>query len=425
MDDEQRLTAGLRKTYHDRITDHASRGRRLLGVAVRKHVTSSSVKDGDVHELLFMGVLIISDPVREDVGDAIQETIAAGVAVKLITGDLQATARAVAQAVGLPAGSDVVLDGSDVEGMDDDELYERVDDTVVFSRIDPIDKQRIIKHLQARGHVVAMTGDGVNDAVALNSADIGIAMGSGRDIAKDASDLILLDNSFETIAAAIREGRVIRDNVRKVIAFLLSTNAAEVLLFLASILLGLPLPLLPAQVLWINIVTDGTSDLALSVEPEERAVMRRQPDDPSGSILSWGIGLHIVFSGLVMTVIALAGYWYALEGLGVSLDVARTLVFAFIATSSLLSTWSFRSLWETIWKRGLFANPWLFVSAGFSFGLTLLAIYHPVLQRFFHTTALSFSEWVVVCGAAGIAVLIIDARKLFAPLDEHAQRIQS
>jgi len=418
LDDPVEITAHLRHALSERIRTHARRGHRLLGVATRRNLEQSSLSNSDVSGLLFLGVLIINDPVRPEVAAAVAETQSAGVMVKLITGDHEDTARSVARSVGLNTSEDTLLDGGHVEVMTDEELQGRVLDTVVFSRIEPIDKQRIVRALQYRGHVVAMTGDGVNDAVALNSADIGVAMGSGKDIAKDASDLILLDDSFTTITSAIREGRVIRDNVRKVIAFLLATNVAEVFIFLASLLLGLPLPLVPAQILWINLVTDGTSDLALSVEPEERNVMQRRPEDPSGTILTPLITWHIVFSGLVTTVLAVAGYWYLIRVTDADLVYARTMVFSFVAVASLLSTWSYRSLWESVWSRGIWQNRWLFVSGAFSLGLQLLAIYSPFLQKYFSTVALSVVDWVWIGSAAILAAIVVDFRKQLWPLSE-------
>jgi Ca2+-transporting ATPase len=261
-----------------------------------------------------------------------------------------------------------------------------------------------------------MTGDGVNDAVALNVADIGVAMGSGKDIAKDAAKLVLLDDNFTTIVAAIREGRVIRDNVRKVIGFLLATNAAEVAIFLASQILGLPLPLLPAQILWINLVTDGTSDIALSLEPQERNVMARSPESPTASLINKQLVLQIITAGLIMTVFTMALYIWGYRYQNFELTYMRTFIFSFVAVTALLSTWSYRSLWESTWKRGINQNPWLFASAGFSFALQLAAIYTPALQGFFHTTPLALNDWGIIILAAFLAALVIDIRKFIFPL---------
>jgi Ca2+-transporting ATPase len=262
---------------------------------------------------------------------------------------------------------------------------------------------------------VAMTGDGVNDAVALRSADIGVAMGSGKDLAKEAADLVLLDDSFTTIAAAVHEGRVLRDNVRKVIAFLLATNIAEVAIFFVSLVARLPLPLLPAQILWVNLVTDGTSDIALSLEPAERDVMRHRPEDPAASLLGRRLWVHMAVAGAIMTAATMGLYWYALRFMGAELAYARTLAFMFISFASLLSVWSFRSLSETIFRRGLIGNPWVLLSTIVSVSLQLLAVYVPSLQRFFGTVPLTLSDWGVIVLLAVPTVLLMDARKFFLP----------
>lgn len=412
------LTAPRRARFRRAFDEMASKEARLLAVAMRRSLNLEKVTHGDVHDLVFLGVLMIQDPVRGEVAAAIRETQAAGVDVKLVTGDLSATAVAVARHVGLAVPEDAVLTGELMHEMDDRELAMRLPSVRVFSRVEPLDKQRIIRLLQARNEVVAMTGDGVNDAVALKAADIGVAMGSGTDIAKDSSDLILLDNSFATITAAIREGRVIRDNVRRVILFLLSTNAAEVAIFLGSLLLGLPLPLLPAQILWINLVTDGTSDIALSLERAERDVMRRRPEDPRAPLISKTLYAHLAFSGFVLTAATLVLYWYFLRRLEAALPYAQTMAFSFLAVGSLLSVWSFRSLSDSIAKRGLTQNIFVPLSAAGSFGLHLLAIYVPSFQRFFGTVPLSARDWMMIGGLGIITTFLIDARKWVLPISK-------
>ena len=415
------FTSELRHQTSQQLHRHASQGKRLIAMALRDNLDLDTLTHGDIQGLTFVGILTISDPIRPDVVAAIRHTQSAGVAVKLITGDFAPTARAVARSVGLPADEDVVITGDLLQDMPDDELLKIVDDISVFARVEPLDKQRIVRALQRRGHVVAMTGDGVNDAVALSVADIGVAMGSGKDIAKDAAKLVLLNDSFTTIVEAIREGRVIRDNVRKVIGFLLATNAAEVAIFIASQLLRLPLPLLPAQILWINLVTDGTSDIALSLEPEERNVMARPPEDPSASLISKRLVQQILVSGLIMTIMSMALYIFGHHHRGLDLTYLRTMIFTFVAVAALLSTWSYRSLWEPWWRRGLWQNPWLFASAGFSFALQLAAIYTPALQGFFHTTPLALADWGLIMVLALITALLIDIRKFIFPLSHRGK----
>lgn len=412
------LTARRRARFRRAFDEMAGKEARLLAVAIRRNVKLEKVTHSDVRELVFLGVLMIRDPVRGEVAAAIRETQAAGVDVKLVTGDLSATAVAVARHVGLSVPEEAVLSGELLHEMNDRELAARLPSVTVFSRVEPLDKQRIVRLLQGRGEVVAMTGDGVNDAVALRAADIGVAMGSGTDIAKDAADLVLLNNSFSTITAAIREGRVIRDNVRRVILFLLSTNAAEVAIFFGSLLLGLPLPLLPAQILWINLVTDGTSDIALSLERAEADVMRRRPEDPKAPLISRRLYAHLAFSGFILTAATLALYWHFIKYQEAALPYAQTMAFSFLAVGSLLSTWSFRSFTESIVRRGLTQNIFVPLSAAGSFGLHLLAIYIPSFQRFFGTVPLSARDWMLIGGLGIITTFLIDARKWALPISK-------
>lgn len=404
-----------RTALHEKILAHASQGERLVGVAIRRHYPRHDITHADITELCFLGVLVIRDQLRPEVPHAIAQTRTAGIKVKMITGDLPATALAIARSAGLSATLDTVVTGEAIEQMSDEELQQALHTTNIFARVSPLDKQRLIRLLQAQGEIVAMTGDGVNDAVALKSADIGVAMGSGKDIAKDAADLVLLDNNFATIVHAVREGRVIRDNLRKVIAFLLSTNVAEVAIFLVSALLHWPLPLLPAQILWINLVTDGTSDIALSLEPDERNIMHRSPESPTAPLMSRRLLYQILSSGFIMTTVAMVLYWYLWRHLALDLPYVQTMIFCFVAVSSLLSTWSFRSLHDSLYRRGLWQNPWIIISAGFSFLLQLAAIYIPLLQRFFGTVALTPPDWALIFALALATVIIIDLRKLVFP----------
>jgi P-type Ca2+ transporter type 2C len=405
------LSSQRRFELGQKIEALAGQGQRLIAVAVRRHLHQARITNQDVRQLVFLAVLSITDPVRSDIQASIAETLSAGVAIKLITGDHSATAQAVARQVGLPAQKETILEGETLQQLSDQELSVQIKDTLIFARVEPLDKQRIVRVLQQNNEVVAMTGDGVNDAVALKSADIGVAMGSGSDIARDAADLVLLDNSFKTIVAAIKEGRVLRDNIRKVIAFLLATNAAEVAIFFASIIAGLPLPLLPAQILWINLVTDGTSDIALSLEPAEDDVMQRRPEHPQAPLLGHRLLAHIVLAGLVMTIGTMSLFWYLLEVAGQDLTYARTMAFTFLSVASLLSVWSFRSPKYSLWRRGLWQNPWIAISASFSLGLHALAIYLPGLQSFFGTVPLNSQDWLIIIGLATTTTLIIDLRK--------------
>lgn len=412
------LTAKRRTLLQEKIESLAGQGKRLMAVAVRKHLHQQDLTADDVRDLTFLGVLAITDPVRREASEAIKLTQEAGVMVKLITGDHAATARAVAEQIGMSASAETIITGQRLQAMTDDELREALPRLAIFARVEPLDKQRIVRLLQEQGQVVAMTGDGVNDAVALKTADIGVAMQGGSDVAREAADLVLLDNSFATIVAAIKEGRVLRDNIRKVIAFLLATNAAEVAIFFVSIILGLPLPLVPAQILWINLVTDGTSDIALSLEPAESNVMHRAPEHPNAPLLGRRLFGHILFSGVIMTIatVGLFGYTFAQSG---QLPYARTMAFTLMSVTSLLSVWSFRSLKQTIFQRGIWQNPWVLASTAFSLALHMTALYIPSFRTFFGTVPLGGRDWLLIGLTAVVTVALVDARKYILPSRKH------
>lgn len=417
------LTDKHRAALQEKIEALANQGKRLVAVAARRNLSQQDLEHNDIHNLLFLGVLAITDPIRREVPSAIALTQAAGVSVKLITGDHIATAGAIARQIHLPVTPETTITGQRLQAMSDQELSEALTRLTVFARVEPLDKQRIVRLLQQQGHVVAMTGDGINDAVALKGADIGVAMQRGSDVAREAADLVLLDNSFATIVAAIKEGRVLRDNIRKVIAFLLATNAAEVAIFFVSILFGLPLPLIPAQILWINLVTDGTSDIALSLEPAESNVMNRAPEHPNAPLLDRHLLGQIIFSGIIMTISTVSVFGYVMK-MGGELQYARTMAFTLLAVTSLISVWSFRSLKQMIGKRGIWQNPWVIVSMTFSLALQMSAIYVPSFRRFFDTVPLSLTDWLIIISVALVSVAVIDLRKLILPDTKHVGAIQ-
>jgi Ca2+-transporting ATPase len=405
------IDSSIRFEMQQKIEGLAREGNRLLGVAVRRNVNEKEIDHTSIERLVFLGVLVIKDPVRSDVKKVIARTEDAGIAVKIVTGDHMETARSIAREVGIVASEDSVMSSDDIQKLTDVELEDVVEQTTIFARVTPLDKQRIVKALQAKGHVVAMTGDGVNDAVALKSADIGVAMGSGKDIAKEAADLILLDDNFKIIVRAVEEGRVLRDNIRKVLGFLLAHNAAEVAIFFVGLMMGVPLPLLPAQILWINLVTDGTSDIALALEPKERNVMKRKPDNPQSFLSGRDMVFHIVYTGSVVTMAIMAVYLYTLKAGQGDLIYARTMAFTFLSMVSLLSVWSFRSLDESILSRGFWGNKWVPVSLAVSASLHMLAVYVPQLQNFFSTMALGLKDWALIIMIALVTVMIVDLRK--------------
>jgi Ca2+-transporting ATPase len=367
----------------------AAYGHRVLGVAYRG-LEALPEKEQLERNLIFVGLIGLADPPRADAKTAVNRCQAAGIRSIMITGDHPLTAYHVAQAVGIEGR---LLSGPDLDRMPEGELEARVNEVSVYARVVPEQKLKIVQALQSRGHLVAMTGDGVNDAPALKKADIGVAMGlTGTDVAKEAADLVLLDDDFSTLVAAVEEGRAIYDNIRKFIRYVLAGNVGEIFVMLFGPLLGMPLPLLPLQILWINLVTDGASGLALSVEPPERDAMRRPPYPPTEGILDRRIATHIVWVGVLMGLIPLCMGWYYWQH---HHAVWQSMVFSLLAFGQIFQTLAAHS-----WSDSAFASvrrPTLVLISSVSLTLasTLAILYVPVLQRVFGTRALSLGDLLV------------------------------
>ena len=374
----------------------AARALRVLAVArgTARHVGEPAVRD-----LTFVGLFGISDPPAEGVADTIRSFREAGVRTVMMTGDQRLTAVAVARQLGLTDSDDGALDGRELATLDESALTERLAHTGVFNRVSPSDKLRIVEALQDRGDIVAMLGDGVNDAAALKKADIGVAMGRrGTDIAKEAADVVLADDRFSTVAAAIEEGRVIFDNIRKFVFYLFSCNLAEVLILLAAGLTGLPLPLLPLQILWLNLVTDTFPALALAVEPSEGEVMRRPPRDPDEAILSRGFLGQIALYGALIAASTLAAFVVALER-GPP-ERAITVAFVTLALAQAFHLGNARSASPVLSPRRAGANPWALGALALVVGLQLAAVYLPALAAILRVVPLTGADWSIVLPAA-------------------------
>ncbi|MFB6170244.1 MAG: cation-translocating P-type ATPase [Haloarculaceae archaeon] len=388
------LTPAVRERVTGALDAFTGDALRVLGFAYRD-------PDGADHEsdLVFVGLLGLLDPPREEVEAAIADTHRAGIDVKMITGDNPETARAVGEWVGIDS---TVLTGRDVEAMDDEALRERVDEVDVFARTSPEHKVRILRALRANGHVVAMTGDGVNDAPALKHADVGIAMGErGTDVAKQASDIVLLDDDYATIRNAIRRGRTIFDNVWKFVAYLLSANAAEVLLVVVASLLGYLI--LPAvQLLWINLLTDGLPALALGSDPATGDVMDRDPRSGEAGIIDRRMAAFVVGAALVVSAVLLGVMLLALAGSQAVTAYAMTMVFTGFVV------FEFGKLYVVRWMRGTppTANPWLAGTVCLSVLVHLTVLYTP-LASYFGTVPLSLADWGLLGGAVILGVPLL------------------
>ncbi|HZO18580.1 MAG TPA: HAD-IC family P-type ATPase [Gemmatimonadaceae bacterium] len=380
----------------------AARGLRVLAVA---KATAGEVTESAVRDLTFVGLIGISDPPAEGVGETIRTFRDAGVRTVMITGDQRLTAVSVARQLGLVDSDEGALDGRELATLDVTALGTRLETTGVFNRVSPADKLRIVEALQQRGEIVAMLGDGVNDAAALKKADIGVAMGRrGTDIAKEAADVVLADDRFSTVAAAVEEGRVIFDNIRKFVFYLFSCNLAEVLLLLVVGLIGLPQPLLPLQILWLNLVTDTFPALALAVEPAESDVMKRPPRDPDEAILSRSFLGSIVFYAVLIATATLAAFLIALEQS--SHERAMTVAFVTLALAQGFHLGTARSANAVLAFRQVVRNRWAVGALALVILLQLAAVYTPALARVLRVVPLTLGEWGLVLPLAiGPAVI--------------------
>jgi len=358
--------------------------------------------------LIFIGMVGIIDPVRTEVKDAVLMCQDAGIRPVMITGDHPLTAQSIARDLGI-IPNDRILTGQSLSQLSIADLKAQVEDISVYARVSPQNKLDIVKALQQQGHIVAMTGDGVNDAPALKQADIGIAMGiTGTDVAKEASDMVLLDDNFATIVAAVKEGRAIYDNIRKFIKYTLTGNAGELWEILLAPFLGMPLPLIPLQILWVNLLADGLLALALSVEPCERKVMSRPPRRPDESIFGRGVGRGIAWIGLLLGLMLLAvAYHYWSTGQA----HWQTMVFTILTLSRIGMAETMRSEQDSLFGIGLFSNKLLLGAVILTFGLQMAVVYSPLLQPVFQTSSLSAIDLLICLGLSTVAFWAIELDK--------------
>ena len=380
----------------------AGQALRVLGFAYKKlDYIPGNLSNPDIEKnLIFVGLEGMIDPPRPETIESIKSCYKAGIRPVMITGDHKLTAVAIAKEIGMRLGKNDVLTGKEIEAMDDRELEKKVGSISVFARVSPRHKYRIIQALKKNPkNIVAMTGDGVNDAPALKEANIGIAMGkSGTDVAKEAASMVLLDDNFATIVGAIREGRIIYDNIRKFLRYLLACNLGEIVAMAVAAIYGMPVPLIPIQILWINLVTDGLPALALSVDPPDSNIMNRPPRKSNESIFSRGLGTRILISGSLIGGSAITAFMLMLYLTSGNIEMARTVAFATLIMAELIYAFESRSEYGDIWESGLFANKYLFFAVLSSFILLLLAIYNPFLSSILKTEALGISEWMIVLG---------------------------
>ena len=393
-------------------SEMAQRALRVLALAW-KRVDQTELRHVDESDLVFVGLVGMIDPPRAEARHAVQRCRDAGIRPVMITGDHPETALAVARELQLMGEDQSVMTGAELDEASDEDLAARVERVSVFARVSAEHKLRVVRALRSRGHVAAMTGDGVNDAPAVKAADIGIAMGrTGTDVTRSASDMVLLDDNFASIVAAVEEGRGILDNIQKVIHYLLSCNAGELILLLFAAIAGWPAPLLAVQILWINLITDGVPALALGIEPPDRDIMRRRPRRPSDPLISGADARSILWHGLLIAAVAAAGFAWIHGQSGGSLPHARAAAFSIVAFSQLFFAIGCRSRRYTMPEIGWFTNPALFWAIATSILLQVGVVSIPLTRGFLKTETLGGSTWIVVFILSLIPVTVVEASKL-------------
>jgi P-type Ca2+ transporter type 2C len=392
---------------------------RVLGFAYRyfSHLPDT---DSAESELIWVGLVGMLDAPRPEVRAAVATCKTAGIRTMMITGDHPLTARAIATDLGIAPADSQVVSGNEIAQMDDATLAQTIDRVSVYARVAPEHKLRIVKALQQQGELVAMTGDGVNDAPALKQADIGVAMGiTGTDVSKEASDMVLLDDNFTSIVAAVEEGRIVYTNIRRFIKYILGSNIGEILTIAAAPLMGLGgVPLSPLQILWMNLVTDGVPALALALEPGESNVMQREPFQPSESIFARGLGGYIIRIGLVFAIVTIGLMKWAFDrthavGYPGDPDTWKTIVFTTLCIAQMGHALAVRSVNKLVIEINPFSNPLLLWAILGTILLQLAVVYIPLLRSFFGTHPLSLFELGVCFGCSLLIFIWIEGEKLF------------
>ncbi|HPT08449.1 MAG TPA: HAD-IC family P-type ATPase [bacterium] len=407
------MTAKDRDLLNKKYEELASQGYRILGVAYRKlnEKLSRDIKlEAEINDLVFQGFVFLEDPIRIEARDAITSCYQAGMKPIIITGDHRLTAKAIANKLGFNVKDENILEGKDLEKISETELNKILRNIQIYARVEPKHKLRIIKAWQKKGEVVAMTGDGINDAPALKQADIGVALGSGTEVAKEVSDLVLLSDDFSIIVSAVEEGRAILDNIRKVITYLLSDSFSEIILIGISLLAGFPLPITAVQILWINLIEDGFPNIALAFEPKEKDLMKQKPQSRQVPLLTKEMKIIIFIVGIVTDLFLLAIFFW-LNKQNYVIEYTRTIIFACLAIDSIFYVFSCKSLRKNIWHINLFNNKLLLGACLFSVLGLLTAIYLPVFNKLLGTVALPLSAWYIIGAVAIVNIFLIELAK--------------
>jgi Ca2+-transporting ATPase len=399
-----------RKKWLKILENIASQGFRTIALATK--ITEKTEIDEEVFQNLELAALLgLTDPLRKEVKGAIKTCRQAGMKPILVTGDHKLTAKTIAAEIGLKTNEENLIEGKDLDKLSDEEFEKRVKKIEVYARSEPRHKLRIIEAWQEKGEVVAMTGDGINDAPALKKADIGVALGSGTDIAKEVSDLILLPDSFNIIVAAVEEGRAILDNIRKIITYLFCSAFTEVILVGISIFAGWPLPILAAQILWINLIEDGPLSLALAFEPKEKDLMKQKPAGHDIPLLTGEMKALIFVIGIITDLLLIGLFFWLFKFSGYEISYIRSIIFAGLAIDSIFYIFACKSLRRNIWQINLFSNRFLILAWVFAIMVLLAGLYLPTLQNLLKTMPLNLFDWQLVLGLGFLNIILIETTK--------------
>ena len=390
------MTEDKHREVRERNREMAGNALRVLAVAYRSldAVPENAAPDEIEKDLIFVGLLGMIDPPRPEVVEAVKVALGAGLKTIMVTGDYRDTAEAVAREIGLRTPDGLVLTGTELDGMSDEQLAAEADRLEVCCRVSPTHKTRIVDALKARGHIVAMTGDGVNDAPALKRANIGIAMGiTGTDVSKEAADMVLTDDNFSSIVSAVEQGRIIYSNIRKFVYFLLACNVGEILIVFCAMLMGLPIPLRPIHLLWLNLISDGAPALALGMEKGEPDTMKQPPRPPAEPLVNTDMTIGISVVAVVDAIAILLMFYLGMGRYPGRIEAAQSMAFVTLSVSELVRAFTARSEYLSVFKIGIFSNRWMVGATAASFLLVLTVLYVPFLQPFFYTVNLSLDDW--------------------------------
>ncbi|MFH1656432.1 MAG: HAD-IC family P-type ATPase, partial [Candidatus Nealsonbacteria bacterium] len=424
-DKEKVLNSKLKREIKIKLESLAKKGLRVVSVGYR-NIDNFSKKDlknenldGKISEeikqdlfnnLVFVGLIGLKDPIRKEVKKAIKICRTAGMTPIIVTGDHKLTAKAVAIELGFEIKDKNIMEGEEMDKISDKELGDRIKDIKIYSRVEPGHKMRIISAWQEKGEVVAMTGDGINDAPAIKKADIGIALGSGTEVAKEISDMILLSDNFNVIVLAVEEGRAILDNIRKVIVYLLSSSFSEIILISASLLFGFPLPVTAVQILWVNLMEDGFPDIALAFEPKEKDLMKRKPEKSNTHLLNPEMKAIIFIIG-IFTDLMLLGLFFWLWNQNHDIIYIRTIIFVALSIDSLFYVFSCKSLRKNIWEINIFSNRLLVFAWIFGIIMLIASVYLPIFQALLKTVPLGVYDWIIIMSLGLIGLILIEVTK--------------